>query len=249
MGESFWQFRLYQAGDDATDIDWRQSARSRHMFVREQEWEAAESVWIWCDLSPSMRFRSGRRVPHKVERAAVLSLALGAMLVRGGERIALLGSGERSRGGRQGLNAFARSLGASERAAAPLPPPVELPRFARVALISDLLEPVEDLMGRLAGYVARGARGCLLQVVDPAEETLPYAGRVLFEGLEAEGRALIGNVGNVRERYVRRFTAHREELARQASRQGWRFAVHHTDRTAESGLLTLYQMLAPKAVR
>ena len=69
MGETFWQFRQYQAGDAASSIDWRQSARSRHLFVREQEWEAAESVWLWCDLSDSMAFRSGPSLPPKWERA------------------------------------------------------------------------------------------------------------------------------------------------------------------------------------
>ena len=62
-GETFWQFRLYQRGDDAAGIDWRQSARSRHLFVREQEWEAAASVWIWCDLSPSMAFAPAAPCP------------------------------------------------------------------------------------------------------------------------------------------------------------------------------------------
>ena len=79
MGETFWQFRQYQAGDAATSIDWRQSARSRHLFVREQEWEAAESVWLWCDLSDSMAFRSGPRLPLKWERAVLLTLALAAV--------------------------------------------------------------------------------------------------------------------------------------------------------------------------
>ena len=93
MGETFWQFRQYQSGDAASSIDWRQSARSRHLFVREQEWEAAESVWLWCDLSDSMAFRSGPKLPLKWERAVLLMLALAGLLVRGGERIAFLGSG------------------------------------------------------------------------------------------------------------------------------------------------------------
>ncbi|MBU6472987.1 MAG: DUF58 domain-containing protein, partial [Alphaproteobacteria bacterium] len=41
MGETFWQFRRYQAEDPSTAIDWRQSAKSQHLFVREREWEAA----------------------------------------------------------------------------------------------------------------------------------------------------------------------------------------------------------------
>jgi uncharacterized protein (DUF58 family) len=249
MGETFWQFRQYQQGDAAATIDWRQSARSRHLFVREQEWEAAESVWIWCDLSDSMAFRSGPRLPAKWERAALLTLALASLLVRGGERVALLGGGERPATGRFGMQMLARCLlvAAGERAAeAPLPP---LPRHARLVLLSDFLLPPERLTRGLGRFAALGARACLLQIVDPAEEHLPYEGRVLFEGMEREGAALVDHVGSIRVRYDAVFRAHRDTVAGLAGRQGWRFSSHRTDTTAEMALLTLMGMLAPRLVK
>ena len=249
VGETFWQFRAYQQGDDARDIDWWQWAQLRELYVREQEWEAALSVWLWCDLSPSMRFRSDRRLPPKAERTIVLTMALASLLVRGGERVAILGSGERPRPGRFGFARLAAGLGDAYLRGEALPPVAQLPRAARLVLISDFLEPIEALRARLGGFASAGVEGCVLQVNDPAEEQLPYNGRVLFEGLEQEGRALIRNVARVRDRYADRFKAQREELARLCGRQGWRFATHRTDRPPESGLLTLYQMLAPKAVR
>ena len=84
MGETFWQFRHYQSFDSVRRIDWRRSARSRTVFVRETEWEAAQSVWIWRDPSPSMAWRSGRALPEKRERAELLALALAALLTDGG---------------------------------------------------------------------------------------------------------------------------------------------------------------------
>jgi uncharacterized protein (DUF58 family) len=248
MGETFWQFRQYQAGDAADSIDWRQSARSRHLFVREQEWEAAESVWLWCDLSDSMSFRSGAKLPLKWERAALLTLALAALLVRGGERVALLGGGERPATGRYGMETLTRCLvaAASERAAeAPLPP---LPRHARLVLLSDFLLPLDRLRERFGQFGALGARASLMQLLDPAEEHLPYDGRVLFEGTEREGTALIDHVGGIRARYEELFRAHRESLAGIAGRQGWRFTTHRTDASAEMALLALMGMLAPRMV-
>jgi uncharacterized protein (DUF58 family) len=249
MGETFWQFRAYQAGDAAGEIDWRQSARSRGLFVREQEWEAAESVWLWCDLSRSMSFRSGQALPPKWERAALLALALASLLVRGGERVALLGAGPRPAGGRFGLEQFARCLGQAAAAREPMPPPTPLPRSARLVLLSDFLHPLDGLGARLGGFAASGCRGSVLQVLDPAEEMLPYEGRILFEGMEQEGAALIDNVGGVRARYVELMRAHREALAALCGRQGWRFAAHRTDKGAELALLTLAGMLAPRALR
>lgn len=248
-GETFWQFRAYQPGDDRTDIDWRQSARSRHLFIRQQEWEAAQSVWIWCDPSPSMRFRSDRRLPSKLDRAVLLGLALAALLVRGGERVALLGSGDRPTPGRAGLERLARGLDAALARAEPLPPPTELPRFATVVLISDFLEPVEALAARIASWVGGGVLGCLVQIADPAEELLPHAGRVLFEGLEGDGQALVGNVAGARPRWAEIWRAHCEEVERLATRQGWRALRHRTDASTEAALLALFQALAPGAVR
>jgi uncharacterized protein (DUF58 family) len=248
MGETFWQFRQYQAGDAAGLIDWRQSARSRHLFVREQEWEAAESVWIWCDLSPSMAFRSARALPAKWERAVLLGLALAAMLVRSGERVALLGSGERPASGRYGVETLVRCLARAAAAPddeAPLPP---LPRHARLILLSDFLQPIERLQGRFGRFGALGARAGLVQILDPAEESLPYDGRVQFEGAEREGSALIDHVGDVRGRYGELVRAHRAALADLATRQGWRFTAHRTDRGAELALLALVGMLAPRMV-
>src|SRR4051812_34764592 len=66
QGETFWQFRRYQPGDSAEDIDWRQTAKTDRIFVRETEWEASQSVWIWRDASPSMRWRSTNKLPEKI---------------------------------------------------------------------------------------------------------------------------------------------------------------------------------------
>jgi uncharacterized protein (DUF58 family) len=248
MGETFWQFRQYQPGDATVGIDWRQSAKSRQLFVREQEWEAAESVWLWCDLSRSMSFRSAAGVPAKWERGVLLILALAGLLVRGGERVAFLGAGNRPAGGRYGMDQLVRGLERAGKARDPVPPVAALPRFARLVLISDFLQPLDRLQERFDRYVALGARGCVMQLLDPAEEMLPYEGRVLFEGMEQEGAALIDNVGSVRARYVQLLQAHRETLAAACGRQGWRFTSHRTDRSAEAALLSLVAMLAPRAL-
>ena len=88
IGENFWQFRPYVEGEAMARIDWRRSARDDHTYVRDLEWEAAHTVWLWADPSPSMLYKSATAAVPKQARALVLILALAELLSRGGERIA-----------------------------------------------------------------------------------------------------------------------------------------------------------------
>src|SRR6476660_8169711 len=83
-GENFWQFRRFVSGEPAARVDWRRSARDDHLYVREQEWEAAHTVWIWPDRSASMLFRSHQARDSKLERGLIVAFALADLLVHAG---------------------------------------------------------------------------------------------------------------------------------------------------------------------
>ncbi len=244
QGDTFWQFRRYEAGDPIQKIDWRRSAKSDPLFVREMEWAAAQSVWLWCDASASMRYRSLLDLPAKIERAELLTLALAVLLVRGGERIALLDSARPPGAGRTALERMALQLSRPDPAAPSLPAFAPLPRHARLVLVGDFLSPLEEIDRNLRRLADRGVRGHLVQVVDPAEETLPFAGRVRFEGPEAEGDMLVSRVETVRPEYLDRFKAHGEGLAAIARALDWTLAAARTDRPPQAALMALYLRLS-----
>ncbi|MGQ0741356.1 MAG: DUF58 domain-containing protein [Alphaproteobacteria bacterium] len=238
MGETFWQFRRYQTEDPSTAIDWRQSAKSQHLFVREREWEAAESVWFWRDSGPGMAFSSSEDIPAKLERASVLALALASLLVRAGERIALVGDPNPPGGGRVTLtrvaHAFTNGTGES------LPPDAELRRNAALVWISDFLSPIDAIEERMRYFARAGVKGFLVQVNDPAEEDFPYAGRVRFQSPLLPEIAIIGRAEGVREQYRARFAGHVETVGTLARRLGWNFTRHRTDRSPQTALIALY---------
>ncbi len=239
-GETFWQFRRYQPGDAAASVDWRQSARSQAQFVRETEWEAAQTVWLWADPSPSMAWRSSAELPEKRERALLLTLALAALLLRGGERVAPLSGALAPTAGGGALARLATVMMAETAAELPNTP---LPRHATVVLVGDFLAPLDEQDAALRRLASAGARGHLLQVLDPAEEALPYEGRVRFSGLEGEGETLVRKAEEVREAYAGRLAAHRDGLAAMARAAGWSFALHHTHQPPQAALLGLHVAL------
>ena len=248
-GETFWQYRRYQPGDETGRIDWRQSARSSHVFIRENEWEAAESIWLWCDSSASMAYRSSLAATAKADRAALLTLALAVLLVRGGEHIALLGEGRRPVSGGAALGQMVTWLDRPLATGASLPPAEALPRHAQVVLIGDFLSPLERVDGLVKHYVGGGVKGHVLQINDPAEETLPFTGRTRFEGFEGEGETLVGRPESLRGAYTARFAAHRAGLAGLFRAAGWNFSVHHTDQPAQAALLALYTAMSAQSGR
>lgn len=246
QGESFWQFRPYAYGDAPQQIDWRRSARSDRLYIRETEWEAAQSIWFWRDQSASMNYRSDRAVPEKWERATILNLALMSLLVRGGERIALLDRPDRPASGRTALNRIAalvteRQVRESDTG---VPPTPELPRFGAVVLIGDFLAPPESILQAARTLAAQGIRGFMLQVLDPAEVAMPFQGRRRFLGLEDEGDLLVGRAESLRVGYLKRLAELQDELATFARRADWYFSVHSTEGPAQPALLGLYTAIA-----
>jgi uncharacterized protein (DUF58 family) len=250
QGDSFWQFRHFVPGDPIARIDWRQSAKSGRpvpegWFIRETEWEAAQTVCLWRDRSASMQWHSRAVAVQKLARANLLLLALASLLLRGGERVTMIAPDARPVSGRAGLDRLAEALiGGTDEAG--LPPRVPLPRHARVVLFGDLLSPLEEIQAAVGRLAAIPVSGHLLQVLDPAEADLPYSGRIRFRGLEREGDTLIPRVEGVRDEYGRRMKAQQEGLASICAAAGFGFAIHRTDHSPEAALLGLYTALAAR---
>ena len=250
QGETFWQFRQYQPGDAATRIDWRESAKSQRLYIRETEWEAAQSIWLWRDGSQSMDYSSAQYVaggswPTKRNRAELLLVALASLLVRGGERVTLLGSGLAPMSGRSALSRIVEIIERPGPATTGGLPGFEpIPRAAQLAWIGDFLAPLDEINAAVAGFAGAGLKGHLLQIADPAEQDLPFAGRVRFEGVEESEALLVSRVETLRGDYAERYRAHCDGLAAIARGVGWTIGFHRTDRPPHLALLSLHAALS-----
>ena len=234
IGESFWQFRRYASPDSSSDIDWRQSAKSQHIFVREREWEAAQTVWFWRDASANMGFKSG--AVSKRGRADLLLLALASLLVRGGERVGFMGMEGAPAASRLALTRMGRAMFGKGQGS--LPPQMPFVRGNQLVWFSDFLEEgAFDAMKRLS---LLGVEGHLVRIIDPAEEDFPFSGRTRFESPLGEGEEIFGRAERIRAAYRARFTAHGERIAQAATRLGWTCTLHRTDHAPQASLIALH---------
>jgi len=95
---------------------------------------------------------------------------------------------------------------------------------------------------------ASGAHGALVQIVDPAEESFPYSGRVEFVEPEGGGVVVAGRAEKWAGDYVARVARHREEIRSETNKLGWLFSTHTTSRSAAELLLFLHGgMMVSKA--
>ncbi|GGK37376.1 DUF58 domain-containing protein [Salinarimonas ramus] len=242
-GESFWQFRPFHPGEPAARIDWRRSARDDRLYVREREWEAAHSVYVWVDRSASMAYSSDLAQCPKIERALVLGLALADAFVEAGERVGLLGLLP-PRASRRIVERFAEAI-AADRAGMDddLPPETPLRTQDEALLVSDFLTPLDELAPRIESLSSGGARGHLVMIADPVEETFPFAGQAVLQDVEGGARLRVGDAAAWGDAYRTRLAEHRGALADLARRRGWTLTLHRTDRPASEAALRVLTLV------
>jgi len=237
-GENFWQYRRFISGESAARVDWRRSARDDHLYVREHEWEAAHTVWIWPDRSPSMAFSSPPVRDSKLYRTLVIALALAEVLVEGGERVGMPGL-MRPTGSRNVVERMAQAIVHDRNERLSLPPDFAPSPLAEIVLLSDLWSDIAQTRRTLAQLSGSGAHGHVVQIVDPAEETFPYWGRIEFVEPEGGGRITAGRAETWKADYDARLKRHRAEIKSETDRLGFSFTIHRTDRPASEILLAL----------
>lgn len=243
IGESFWQFRPFVAGEAAQRVDWRRSARDDRLYVREREWETAQTIWFWIDRSASMGYASELAQASKVERAIVLGLALANSFVEAGERAGMLGIMP-PRATRRIAEVMAQTMVADRGALEEdLPPQAPVAPLHEAILIGDFLSPVSQIAAVVEGISGRGARGHLVMIVDPVEETFPFQGQAVLHDLEDGLSLRIGDAISWGRVYRERIAQHRAELDELTRRRGWTMTIHRTDRPASEAALRVMTLV------
>jgi uncharacterized protein (DUF58 family) len=245
IGENFWQFRPYAQGEEISRIDWRRSARDDHTYVKDKEWQAAHTVWLWADLSPSMMFKSAFAPVSKESRALVLMLALAEILARSGERIGCPGVME-PLAARNAAERLATALMFADKSDG-LPETSGIRGLSEIVLIGDFLDPVDEVMARISPLAKRGFRGHVIAIGDPAEVDFPYTGRTEFSDPETGERLTAGRAETLRDDYRAAYAANRDALGEALRQIGWTYIRHTTDRLASEALVAIHTQLSGHA--
>ena len=86
-GEDFWQFKEYRQGDSLASIDWRKSAASNKILVKQKENETAKTIFFYFDKTKSMSFKSKKTLQSKYHAAILLTLTLTRIFLKNRENV------------------------------------------------------------------------------------------------------------------------------------------------------------------
>ncbi len=243
LGDDFWQYRPVQPGDSLRMIDWRRSAKSDAQFVRQREWQVAQSVMLWVDAAPSMQFASGKDGVTKGESARVLALAVAILLIRSGERVGLTGTLLPPRRGEGQILRLTEMFLQEDGGDYGTPETRAMLPHARALFVSDFMGDFEAFSAALTKAADRGVRGVCYHVLDPAEEDFPYRGRAVFESMGGSVSHETKKADDLRLRYIEKLAERREQLRDLCRVTGWQCGTHHTGESAQAALLWLHRAL------
>jgi uncharacterized protein (DUF58 family) len=174
-----------------------------------------------------------------LERGLIVTFALAELLVAGGERVGIPGLMNPT-ASRSVIDKMAQAMLHDDAARLSLPPSFVPSSLAEIVVLSDFWSPVSEIRTMLAGLSVSGAHGTLIQIVDPAEETFPYSGRIEFIEPEGGGTITAGRAERWVTDYVGRVALHRDQIRAETDKLDWLFSTHTTSRSAAELLLFLH---------
>jgi uncharacterized protein (DUF58 family) len=189
-----------------------------------------------------MNFRSGAASVSKRDRAQLIAMATGVLAVRAHERIGAIGAPYAPDHSRSALVRIANWL--VEADGQSLPAFTRMPRFSSALLVADFFDKPDDIARAVTPLASAGIKGHLVQVVDVAEETLPYSGRIEFHEMAGPLKFLSAKTETLRGAYAERLAAHRDALRELCRRIGWTFTIHRTDEPPPRLLMMLHALIS-----
>lgn len=240
LSMDFAEHRPYMPGDDIRRIDWRLYARTDRFYVKEFEAETNVNAFFALDTSRSMDFGSGGIT--KLDYGRFLAASLAHLSSTQRDRVGFASFDDdivehvppSARRRETVLHAIGRvrpgapgAPGAGELAGPLTRIGESLRRRGIVALISDLYEEPDTVLGAVSGLRSRGHDLVVFHVLDPAELRFPYEEASSFEDLETGEQLPVAPEAMV-ERYRALVSEHTRTLARRMLENGIDYALFDT---------------------
>ncbi len=249
IGENFWQYREYNIHDRPQDIDWRYSARSDNVYIKQKELQSTQNIYFWCDMSPSMKFSSKGEM-RKDERAAIFALSLSLLLTNSGEMVALLGEDIKAGRTREKIEKMAQILydkiKSNDFTDIHSLNNFKVPANSTLVLISDFFDDIGKLSDEFKA-LSRIYKSCfVIQIIDEAEIEFPFKGRVMFHNPEGVEIEKVERAEEIKEEYQKRIRKHCSDLENLCKNLRWDYYLYDGKKDIKKCLSEIYKIWSLK---
>lgn len=230
-GIEFSDLREYQTSDDASRIDWKNSAKSPDLYVKEYEEEKDMDVFIVLDASDTMMFGTTDKL--KSEYCAIMTAALAYASVDAGmnvgfgifgeEELVITPDGGNSQyqkvlhevtkfenhGGKFDLeDALDSTIG-------------QIKENTAVFIISDFLNVDHNWKSKMTVASKKFRHVLSIMVRDPRDHKLPKSGNIRFQSVD--GDRMVVNTSKVRDDFEEKALEQEEKIESQVKNGGGAF--------------------------
>ena len=244
-GEAFWEFKEYRQGDNVGSIDWRKSASSNKLLVREKENETSEIIYFYYDKSKSMNFTSSNIIKSKYYLATLISLTLSRIFLRNRENVYLFNNNNIPIKCSHDLSNFGLDfLGESQNNN--FPNEVNFKKNSLVIILSDFFfdkSLVKELIYKLK---RKNISGYLIHVLDPLEINFEVGANVQLCDIETNKSLLLGDSSFLKKKYTENLNNLTLELQSISENNSWNYMLYKTEKNLNSFLLKLIRNILIK---
>lgn len=244
-GEDFWQFKEYRQGDNVSFIDWRKSAASNKVLVKQRENETAKTIYFYFDKTKSMMFKSKKQLLSKFEAAILLTLTLSRILLKNRENVFHIKNNKNIIRCNNDLSSFTKSFLIQENI-------IEYPNKSLLTnnsicfIISDFFYDIKTVSNFLINLRQKNISGFLIQVLDPLEINFNVEENLLLNDLETNAKLRVDESKKYKTFYDKKFNDLQNNLKELCRRSNWSYLLYDTNKNIKPTLIEILDTITIK---
>ena len=237
-GENFWQFKEYTLGESVVNIDWRKSASSKKILIKENEKELSKTIYLYFDRSLSMNYKSKGVLYSKFFFSALFTLTLCKLFSNNKEKVFIFNSDNKPINCSANINNFDKSF-LSNKNKHSFPIINHFKDNSLCIFFSDFLFEIREFENLLIKFKKKGILGHIIQVLDPLELNLKLHSTALLNDLETNETLLFNKDKDIENQYNIKIKELEQSLRNIASNSNWKYYKYSTDKNISKFLINL----------
>ena len=237
-GENFWQFKEYTQGESINNVDWRKSASSKRILIKQNEKELAKTIYFFFDKSLSMNFKSSSADYNKLFFSALFTLTLTRLFSKSKEEIFIFNNRNKPINFSNNFDKFNKSF-LENNINFSLPDPSLFKDKSFCIFFSDFFFDKTGLVEIIKNFKNRRILGLLIQILDPKEASFKINRNTRLKDMETNETITLDPDENFSNTYKKKLSELQFDLNKICYNSGWKFSKFYTNQDINAFIINI----------